>query len=809
MKESSTSTRVIRDRPGKRALTLSVLSFYKEEMTLRHLKSTLELLAPAAKVLGLDPALVLRNNAPDSDDGAFADGLRRLQQQTGIPVIYQRSSHNLGFGAGHNANFRLRPGDIFWALNNDIGFPHLHWLADVLQAFEDETVALVGCRGSPKTFQAELGAGRERAMPGAPALYADGAILFARSAAFSGGDLFDERFDFAYFEDADLSLRTIRRGHGIAYVEIPHEHFRSSSANLIPGAIKRTMIEANRAKFLARWGEALRRGGVSGSVLVDARSLGFGDVVAALRPIRRVYEAARAGGAAVDIRVQQPGLAFLFARLTPEAKVLTEETQPDRREYDSVRSFRGINFAAPFHLEDLAAAHFGVPELGAPLDLAGLLDLAPPRRRSRRRHAVVHFDYRRSAFEGRGLPYETYREAVRALLAMGIAVSVVGEAADGADFAADGLEVGDLRGKTDLQQLFATIAAADLFVGIDSGPLHIAQALGVPAFGIFGATHPLARMRPGPRNGAFMAADLPCLGCYHTVIEPSFNWCLRRDQACMTALPVPRLVEAVRRFAAGEAMDWSPFVRSFDAVRAKWLAMQTCNPLYRNRLLRAGEGEAGTIADLLLRVLDVYEDRTREAVASAVSDELATLKRAHEERQQQFEAYRAAKENEIAELRKAVAELRRLGRPGASPAPGNGAHTATEIVEFLAAEIRLDEKSAFALGCELSLGRDGCLVRCRNDDPQIYLRQPVTAGPRGLKATFNVDAESGGEFQVYYKPVDRAEFNEAMSAKTGLSQGANLIHLRIPPVGPKLHLRIDPLNRTGDLVIRKFLLDTP
>lgn len=48
----------------------------------------------------------------------------------------------------------------------------------------------------------------------------------------------------------------------------------------------------------------------------------------------------------------------------------------------------------------------------------------------------------------------------------------------------------DLRGKTNLRELFAVINAADLFVGVDSGPMHAAQALGVKGVAIFNPSHP-------------------------------------------------------------------------------------------------------------------------------------------------------------------------------------------------------------------------------------------------------------------------------------------------------------------------------
>ena len=55
----------------------------------------------------------------------------------------------------------------------------------------------------------------------------------------------------------------------------------------------------------------------------------------------------------------------------------------------------------------------------------------------------------------------------------------------------------NLTGKTTLQELIRLLSDARLVVGNDSGPLHLAAALGVPTLALFGPTDP-ARYRPYP-----------------------------------------------------------------------------------------------------------------------------------------------------------------------------------------------------------------------------------------------------------------------------------------------------------------------
>ncbi len=48
----------------------------------------------------------------------------------------------------------------------------------------------------------------------------------------------------------------------------------------------------------------------------------------------------------------------------------------------------------------------------------------------------------------------------------------------------------DLRGATTVHQAAAIIGSVNLFIGLDSFPLHLAQAMRTPTVGIFGITSP-------------------------------------------------------------------------------------------------------------------------------------------------------------------------------------------------------------------------------------------------------------------------------------------------------------------------------
>ncbi len=84
-------------------------------------------------------------------------------------------------------------------------------------------------------------------------------------------------------------------------------------------------------------------------------------------------------------------------------------------------------------------------------------------------------------------------------------------------------------GEFDLPELRALIARASLYIGGDSGPLHIAGTTGVPVVGLYGPTLPI---RSQPFRGAQFTslaaevANLPCRPCDQRVCEPGDFRCL-------------------------------------------------------------------------------------------------------------------------------------------------------------------------------------------------------------------------------------------------------------------------------------------
>lgn len=92
-----------------------------------------------------------------------------------------------------------------------------------------------------------------------------------------------------------------------------------------------------------------------------------------------------------------------------------------------------------------------------------------------------------------------------------------------------------LTGSTSLSELLGLISLAKLFISNDSGPMHIANSLGIPVVAIFGPTDP-AVTGPFEKPSACLKKDVPCWPC-------SYRAC-PYDHRCMTGISVEEVLTA-------------------------------------------------------------------------------------------------------------------------------------------------------------------------------------------------------------------------------------------------------------------------
>ena len=91
--------------------------------------------------------------------------------------------------------------------------------------------------------------------------------------------------------------------------------------------------------------------------------------------------------------------------------------------------------------------------------------------------------------------------------------------------------------KTTIKQLIELIRCADLFIGGDTGPLHIASTLCIPTMAIFGPKDPML-YGPYHENTAIINKELPCSPCRDRTCS---------DPECLTTILPEEVFQAVNQ----------------------------------------------------------------------------------------------------------------------------------------------------------------------------------------------------------------------------------------------------------------------
>lgn len=112
----------------------------------------------------------------------------------------------------------------------------------------------------------------------------------------------------------------------------------------------------------------------------------------------------------------------------------------------------------------------------------------------------------------------------------------------------ESLPVGiDLIGKTNLREAAALLNQFQLYVGSDSGLVHLAVAVGTPTVGLFGPLNP-ALLIPERPHFLPIWTEVECRGCWPDYRMRHRDHCPKVSPDCMTSIPVSRVIEASEKF---------------------------------------------------------------------------------------------------------------------------------------------------------------------------------------------------------------------------------------------------------------------
>jgi ADP-heptose:LPS heptosyltransferase len=127
----------------------------------------------------------------------------------------------------------------------------------------------------------------------------------------------------------------------------------------------------------------------------------------------------------------------------------------------------------------------------------------------------------------------------------------------------------DVAGRTDLPLLAAGLADCDLVITIDSGPMHLAAAVGTPTISLWGAGNPTVTGPGGAGHELLRHAELPCVPCGKNVCPRKGRGHVLEDaeRECLRLIDVATVEAAVRgrlaqlsgrgRGGAGGGAEWT------------------------------------------------------------------------------------------------------------------------------------------------------------------------------------------------------------------------------------------------------------
>lgn len=107
--------------------------------------------------------------------------------------------------------------------------------------------------------------------------------------------------------------------------------------------------------------------------------------------------------------------------------------------------------------------------------------------------------------------------------------------------ASKGMSV-SIAGRTDLKGLVEVIKGARFMVCNDSGPMHIAAALGIRVFAIFGPTNPV-RTGPYGNNHVIFRRELFCSPCYKKTCK---------THKCLDMIDAMEVADTINKFLEGD-----------------------------------------------------------------------------------------------------------------------------------------------------------------------------------------------------------------------------------------------------------------
>jgi ADP-heptose:LPS heptosyltransferase len=468
-----------------------------------------------------------------TDNGSTDGTSEYLERVSGIPGSLRLVTNptNQGFKDPNNHALTLANGEFLVLLNNDMTVCE-GWLDALTKPFEqDPKCAITGVAGTCQSINPQL-----IGSFGGPLEYIEGSCLMTPVALARKHGLFSHYLKFAYWEDADYSLRMREAGYNIATVKLLMLHDKRGSTSSMVPQVKQYQAE-NKEIMRRRFGWYFTRRTMQRRILVE-RAGAHGDVLLltpALRALRDKYPLA-------DIRVRTKCPAMLhgleWLTVVDGTKQFPATWADERYVLDGSYEKRPEVHIAQAYADVLQVQ---LPKRWQIHMAASEANMAWAQRVARgNKVALIHAGP--TCWPNKNWVLERFEEVVKALQAKDYMTVLVG--------LQDAPEIGtdvSVAGETTPQRLYGLAKLSNLFIGIDSMAQHVAAAADCPSVVLFGPTNPRAIVRPTHRIVAVAAdqAKVPCVGEHGRRKKPITSTPCHGK--CMEAITTEMVLKAVER----------------------------------------------------------------------------------------------------------------------------------------------------------------------------------------------------------------------------------------------------------------------
>lgn len=385
-------------------------------------------------------------------------------------VVTVINKTNLGFIIPNNQAMHYAQEhcyDYLVLLNDDALVPQ-GWLAAIEAEFNrNPAAAIVGASGNCRTLNQDF-----HGFHGPTLDYIEGSAAAYKVSVWQKHfkTLFPSWLTFCYAEDASASIEVCKLGYTIHEANFTIEHNRGATSKHVPQA--KIAQTKNHEIAKEKYAHFLKTKSFVHRIIVQ-REAAHGDVLMTEPIIKALYEQnplcrIYLETACLDVLKGCPylsGIAKTFSR------------EPD----DLIINLNGSYEAAPMrHVITSYARTAGLE------DVPHQCRIYPSENKIKEletgKWCIMHIGP--TTWAGKNWSFERFFELGKCLKIEGWSIMLVGHGTD-----KFGLEDCDLRSKTaSAQDLAAVIQKGSLFIGLDSFPMHVALALGIPTVGIFGVT---------------------------------------------------------------------------------------------------------------------------------------------------------------------------------------------------------------------------------------------------------------------------------------------------------------------------------